>query len=99
MVNSNEHKEFLTFILNLYGRSWSNVVCVISDNLNGNRIFSENTASLFESLIQLSSTRCALRRESDYQQDQLVGRKILRITIEFEAACLYADMTEIEEQH
>ena len=46
-LNANEHYEFTSYILSLYEKDWSNVVCLVGDNCPTNKAFATKANARF----------------------------------------------------
>ena len=91
-LNAQEHYEFLTFVLNLYQKSWANVVCLVGDNMNTNKSIAN---ILGRPLIGCASHRLNLAVKDVLNEEEELLQKIHTIMIKLRGLLLGAKLKKL----
>ena len=75
-LDTNEHFQFLSFVLGIYHKSWTNVLCLIGDNVNTNKALSNRVGLAF---IGCASHRFNLAMRDLLFQDEALIVKVTTI--------------------
>ena len=91
-LRSAEHYEFLTYILNLYKKSWSNVVALIGDNVNTNKSLANRTGI---PLVGCASHRLNLAMRDVLDEEEQLIERINSIMVKMRGLLLSAKLQKL----
>eukprot|EP00171_Calliarthron_tuberculosum_P003101 IDg3101t1 len=89
---TNEHFEFLSYILGVYGKSWSNVSCLVGDNVNCNKSLANKAKIPF---IGCASHRFNLAMRVVLNDDEELISKINTIMVKLRGLLLGAKLRRL----
>ena len=88
-LSAQKHYDFLTYILGLYSKSWSNVDCLIGDNVRTKKCIANYTGL---PLIGCSSHRFNLAMRDNLSDEELLVSKVHVIMIKLSSFLLAAQL-------
>ena len=91
-LDADEHIDFLTYILNLYGKSWTNVTCLIGDNVSVNCSVANKTGI---SYIGCASHRLNLAVQDFIKVDELLISKVNNLMVKLRNLLLSAKLRRL----
>lgn len=91
-LTADEHFEFLSYILDMYGKTWSNVVCLIGDNASTNKALSNKAKIPF---IGCGSHRMNLAMKIVLQSFEPILAKINCIMVKLRGLILAAKLRKL----
>ena len=91
-LNPQEHYEFLTYVLNLYQKSWANVVCLVGNNMNTNKSIANISG---RPLIDRASHRFNLEVKDVLNEEEELLQKIHSIMVKLRGLLLGAKLKEL----
>lgn len=91
-LDAQEHVKFITYVLELYGKSWDNVICLIGDNCNTNKAVANNASV---PLVGCASHRFNLAVQDILREEETCIAKIHSIMVKLRTLLLSAKLLKL----
>lgn len=91
-LGASEHYEFMTFVLSVFNKSWSNVACLIGDNCNTNKALSRAAST---PMIGCASHRFNLAVQDILLEDQDIIEKVNAVMLKLKTLTLAAKLFKL----
>lgn len=91
-LSASEHYDFITYILHLYGKSWSDIVCLIGDNVSTNKALANKTGI---PMVGCASHRFNLAMRDILHKDQDIIAKVNSTMVKLRGLLLSAKLQKL----